>query len=74
MDPNATLRDLTNALEDGDYDDAVTLASDLLMWLHRGGLIPTKLGLIRDVARDKVSELRARAIRLGGLPADVRRA
>jgi hypothetical protein len=74
MDPNATLRDLTNAIEDGDYDDACDHADALLAWIRSGGLIPTEFGLIRFMAIDRVNDLKAKAIRLGGLPADVRRA
>jgi hypothetical protein len=74
MDPNATLRDLTNAIEDGDHDDAIEHADNLLAWLDGGGFVPSALGLFREQAVDKVNALRARAIRAGGLPADVRRA
>ena len=40
MDPNATIRDLMDALAGGDRDEAADLARALADWLDRGGFLP----------------------------------
>ena len=41
MDPNATLRNLLNALADGDRNEAASAANALTEWLMVGGAAPT---------------------------------
>lgn len=43
MDPNATLRSITEQLHDADYTQADLACGDLQDWLERGGLEPTWL-------------------------------
>lgn len=40
MDPDATYRDLLDAIEIGDTETAEQLASDLLRWIATGGFAP----------------------------------
>lgn len=40
MDPNATLKAISDALRIGDTDAAKRAALDLVAWLHRGGFPP----------------------------------
>lgn len=43
MDPDATLRDIMEAVHDGDRDTAMELASELAGWIDRGGRAPIAL-------------------------------
>jgi hypothetical protein len=40
MDPEATYRDLLEAIAEGDMEGAANHASDLAQWLRRGGFAP----------------------------------
>lgn len=44
MDPDATLRDLLDALADHDQDTVRELSQALLNWIRNGGFPPTTLG------------------------------
>ena len=48
MDPNACLRRLLDAQDEGDYEEAGEAAADLEEWLLRGGFVPDISGLDRD--------------------------
>ncbi len=45
MDPNATLRQLLIALQQGDAECAAQSAIDLARWLDKGGAFPAILSL-----------------------------
>jgi len=61
VDPDACLRRLIDAIQDGDYEDAGEAAEDLRDWLTMGGFIPT---LDRQVLCDLLGEVSALAFRL----------
>lgn len=44
MDPNATLRDLLEALKDRDWDLVQELSDALLAWMGNGGFPPITIG------------------------------
>jgi hypothetical protein len=44
MDPNATLRDLLEALKDRDWDRVQELSQSLLSWMGNGGFPPITMG------------------------------
>ena len=44
MDPDATLRDLLDALNANDYDRVHELSAVLLGWLSKNGFPPTTIG------------------------------
>lgn len=44
MDPNATLRDLLEALKDRDWDLVQELSEALLTWMGNGGFPPVTIG------------------------------
>lgn len=44
MDPNATLRDLLDAVQLRDWDQVEELAQSLLTWIENRGFPPTTLG------------------------------
>lgn len=41
MDPQRAWLDLLDAISQGDFEDAVAIATDLQEWLRKGGFPPT---------------------------------
>jgi hypothetical protein len=41
MDPNATLARLIDAIQEGDWEEALAASQDLTDWLLCGGFMPT---------------------------------
>lgn len=44
MDPDATLRDLLTAVEDGDEEQVTSLVEAMKHWLEHGGYPPQTMG------------------------------
>ena len=44
MDPDQTLRELLEALQERRWNDIEAYAKDLLLWLRKGGFPPQTLG------------------------------
>jgi len=79
MDPDATLRDLLDALEEADWDSICELSRALLAWMKHNGFPPTTLGsqalgpdwhrtLTKAVCREAL--IRAEAIRKKSRPTE----
>lgn len=45
MDPNAAWSALAEAVADGEWQEAATVADGLLTWLNRGGFPPAITGI-----------------------------
>jgi hypothetical protein len=41
MDPNATLKNLLDACDKGNRDEALGAVADLVQWFGKGGFLPT---------------------------------
>ena len=75
MDPDACLRRLSEALEDGDLEEAKHAAQDLRDWLDKGGFAPRPLskvdpGMIRVLDHEdggKTTLVKGDALRIGDL-------
>lgn len=53
MDPNATLKDIVNAILDNDEDAAVESSAILFGWARKGGFPPEFRAVINDVLHSR---------------------
>jgi hypothetical protein len=42
MDPDACLRRIVEACQEGDRDEALSAIEDLRLWIRRGGFLPCR--------------------------------
>lgn len=52
MDPTATIRDILDAIRDGDADSLEQAAEDLADWLRAGGFLPDLELEVRPAGRE----------------------
>lgn len=52
MDPNSAWAELIEALNSGNFDDGVAIATDLQAWLNRGGFPPTVIEQLQPASQE----------------------